>query len=246
MADATAENQNQNEDLEGQNTPKEGPDSSKGTSKQDNQEPKSKGAEATNEDDDFENWEPAKVKDYVKQLRKENKGHRQKAKGLEDRLNTLESGLKKAFGVEDDENIPPEKRIEDLTAQNEAKELRLAILESAIEHGISGKEGIDYFEFLVSKKLQTLGENEELSDEDISEISQKVSAIHGTGSGGATSGKTSFPDKDNSEPKPGPGGEVTLEQFNEMDIMQKSELFRTNKPLYDKLMAEAKAKKMFR
>lgn len=241
-AEAT-KNQETEEDLntqdgnQNQDDGSPGDDSSKaqGNTEQGKKQPQDSG------DDDLEKWEPAKVKDYVKNLRKENKGYRQKAQALEEKVDRFESALKTALGVEGDDDVAPEDKIKNLTQMNEAKELRLAILESAIEHGVHGQEGVEYFEFLVNKRLSGLEEGQNLEDEDFAEIVEKVKQVHG--GGGSPSKNTTF--SESQTPNPGKPGEVTLEQFMKMTNMEKGEIFRTDEAHYNRLMQEARSKKLF-
>lgn len=194
--------------------------------------------ESSEDEGDFSTWEPAKVKDYVKKLRNENKSYRQKAKGLEERLGKIETGLQTMFG-KDEQQTDPETRIAKLTEVNQAKERRLTILESAIASGISGKESIDYFEFLVSKKLASDSEKN-LSEDDLQEIVQKVNQVHGSTKPSKTTithekGKPEAESKDT----------VDLNQFMKMSVLAKSELFRTNEALYNRLLKEARDAKLF-
>lgn len=191
--------------------------------------------ESSDDDGELSGWEPAKVKDYVKKLRTENKSYRQRAKGLEERLGKIETGLKTVFG-ETPEKVDPETQIQELTKINQAKDMRLTVLETAMQHGISGKEAIDYFEFLMSKKAKG---NQELGEDDLKEIVSKVQSIHGDGP--KLTKTTITAEKPATEPQPA----VDLNQFMKMSVMEKSELYRTNEALYNKLMKDARSGKLF-
>lgn len=204
------------------------------------------------EDDPEEGDEPdlefsPKQKAYVEKLRKEAAKTRVKSKELEtqygtlnDRFGKLETGLKKLFG-EDDDSLPPEEKVKKLTAQtaelaqkSEAMALANALKDAAIEHGV-GKVDYEYFEFLVSKKLDTLQEGEELSDEDVQAIAKQAKSKSATRS-------TSI---DGNEPDPGgDDDELSLDEFGEMGIGARSALYQKDKALYEKLVvAEKMAKK---
>jgi hypothetical protein len=197
-------------------------------------------SETSEDEDDLGKWEPSKVKDYVKKLRNENKSYRQRARGLEERLGSIETGLKKVFGMENDEKVDPEAQIHELTRVNHMKDVRLAILETAVQAGITGQDNIEYFEFLVGKKLGSLEENEEMTDEEIQEIAQKVLGNSGNGRM-----KNSTITHENGKPTSSGSETVTLDQFMKMSVLAKSELYRTNENLYTKLMKEARESKLF-
>lgn len=185
-----------------------------------------------------------KQKAYIKSLRDESAKHRKKAKDLEssvkttnDRLSKFEEGLKKLVGGEED-NLTPEEKMEKLQAQNDAHVLKGAIRDAAWEHGIT-KDQYDYFDFLVTKELEGLGENEELSDEKLEAIAKKAKA-----QGGGKPGNSSVDGKGgNDKPDPGNPDGLTLAKFKLMGIVEKSRLYQTNPDLYNQLLAEEKANK---
>jgi transposase len=196
-------------------------------------------AEAGSEDDpeDSSKWDD-ETKTYIKKLRSENASHRTKNKELNSQLKaekTRKKEILKAAGIEE-ESENPEEKIQSLSTNNQQLAYRAAILESAIEHGIS-KDDVDYYEFLVSKAMSELADEEELPVEKLKEIVGKVKK--------KSRGNTSVDGKGD-EPPPGDGGKgtVTLEQFAKMSITEKSQLYVKNSDLYSKLFAEAKAKKM--
>lgn len=194
---------------------------------------------SSDDENDLEKWEPAKVKDYVKKLRTENKSYRQRAKGLEDRLGSIEQGLKKVFGVDENEQVDPETKITELTQINQMKDVRLAILETALQSGITGSDNIEYFEFLMGKKLAELNDDEELSDEDLQGIVARVQGNQ------ANTMKNTTIVHEKGKPVAEGKETVSLEQFMKMSVMAKSELFRTNEALYNKLLKDARDKKLF-
>lgn len=190
-------------------------------------------------------------KAYVDGLRKENAKARVKNKELEtglkstnDRLSKFEGGLKKLFGGEDNENLTPEQRIERLEQKtqqekqqrDEEKEqlaLDSALKGAALEHGV-GKADYDYFEFLVGKKLATLKDDEELSDEDLKSLAKQAKAKSAAKS---TSVDGAGPDPDEDD------GEITVEEFMELGIGARSALYQKDKALYEKLVLAEKAAK---
>ena len=188
----------------------------------------------------IDNLEDAKK--VISELRKENASHRTAKKGLEsqvgavnERLSQFETGLKKLFGG-DDEKLTPEQRIEGLQAQNEQLELKSALRDAASELSV-GKDSYDYFEFLVSKKLDKLKEGEDLSDEVLAECAKLANS--------KASNSTSVGKEGGDPPPPGNpiDGETSVEEFQLMGVVARSRLFNTNKALYEKLKTQEDAAK---
>lgn len=192
-------------------------------------------------------------KAYVDGLRKQSANYRTKAKELDsglkatnERLNKFEGGLKKLFGDDGDDtgNLTPEQRIERLEKRHQQEKqqraeeqeqvaLEAALKGAALEYGVK-KEDYEYFEFLVGKRLATLGEDEELSDEEVAQLAKQAKAKSASRS---TSVDGDGPDPDEED------GEVTLEEFMGMGIGAKSALYQKDKALYDKLLVAEKAAK---
>lgn len=149
----------------------------------------------------------------------------------------MKKGFKSIFGESDDEEAPEEK-VKKLSSHAETLEMRNALLELAVEHGI-GKDQREYFEFLMSKSLESLEEGEEMTEEQFDEILAKVKPM---GSKGA--GNTSVDDKNQGGKKPDGQTGTSLEQFMAMSITQKSKLFTEKPDVYNALLAEAKSKKL--
>jgi hypothetical protein len=180
-----------------------------------------------------------KAKNYIKALRKENAKYRTKGKNLEDRLGKLEKGLKGLAGGEDEDNLTAEEKLLATTQRVQISAYENVILEQAIDHGISGKDGRKLFKFYVSEAAQELGEGEELSDEDIALIATKVKKM----TGGKTVAKTSVNGKKasgNSDEAPDPEetDNVTLDQFCAMNITQKTKLHSEDPATYQRLFNE--------
>ena len=210
-----------NQGNEGQDLENQGDGQGEGDS--DDPKGKKRSQEGDGEDsDDMSKWEPAKVRDYVKKLRSEAKDGRIATKKMQERLERLEGGLKNALGIEENSDVSPEDQIAMLQSENLTTDFRLATLEAAVQNGITG-EGVEYFEFLIQKKASALEEDEELSEEDVAEIANSVKAKFGAGS---TARGTS---PAGGSPAPGKGGDVTLEQFAEMSLGKRSELYEKNK-----------------
>ena len=191
------------------------------------------------DDDDDANLEldsfPKSAQNLIKKLRKENGDRRTETNNLKTRLEKIEGGFKKIFGG-DDADADPEKQLEAVSGQFEQAVSENAILRLALSSGIGGGK-LDYFQFLVEKKLGELKEGEELSEDDLEEVVEKA-RLSGTGKKANTS-----VDEDGKKGDKSPSdknGEVTQEEFNKMGMIQKSKLYQTNRPLYDKLMINAK------
>lgn len=201
-------------------------------------------AAAIEDPEDFdESKADEKTKKYLAKLRKENAGHRTKAKDLASKVKAVEDRNKailKAAGIEVEEEKPEEK-VKVLSEEKLNLAFRNAILESAVQHGISG-EGLDYYEFLISKATSELEEGDELDDEALKAIVLKVKK---QGKGPANSTVTGGQDGKGggSAPAPGGSGQMTLEKFCSLSIAEKSILFQKNPDEYANFMSQARAKK---
>ena len=183
-----------------------------------------------------------KTKAYLAKLRKENASHRTKNKELGSKLQTTEAQKKailKAAGLLDEEK--PEEKLQAATQHNETLAFRNAVLETAVSHGIPA-EKLKYFQFLMADAVEGLGDGEELSDD-------KLDAIVKECKGGvvkkANSTVKKF-DKDGKEitdPTPGDKGEMTLEKFLAMGMIDRSKLYQSHPDVYERFYKEAKAKK---
>lgn len=177
---------------------------------------------------------PEWAKKEIQSLRQESAKHRTTNKELSTKLGTFEAALKKAGLMEDE--TPPEKKLEQVTTQAEQLAIHNALLEIAVENGVS-KENFKYFSFLMNEKLAELSDDEELSEEDLNEILTQVQTGKGSANssfgGGKGKGKG---DEGNSG--------VTLEEFAKMGIMAKSALYQKDAATYNRLVGEAKAKGM--
>mgnify|MGYP000156202652 CR=1 FL=1 len=204
-------------------------------------DPNDKNKDKDKDDDqvDLDNLDP-KVQKMIKDLRKENAKHRTKAKENGDKLETFMSGMKKALGMEEDDQVSPEEQVQNLSASNAGLEMQNAVLGLALENGLN-KDQAEYLQFLIQKEAQSAEEDEEISDEVIESLVAKVKTVGGA-NGGQGSG-SSTPDDDGKKPSDeGSKSDVTPEAFAKMGYSEKVGLMRTNKALYDKLMTEARNK----
>ena len=117
-------------------------------------------------------------------------------------------------------------------------EIRAALSEAAIEYGVT-RESREFFDFLVSKKLDDLGEEEELTEEDLESIAKEArSKFASPNTSVGTQGEN---------PAPSEGANtVDLAQFQEMGLGERSGLYQKDKDLYTRLVAEEKRSKIRR
>lgn len=194
--------------------------------------------------DELSKLSPEELRKLAKKLRKENAGHRVKSKDLKSKLNVSEAQKKailKAAGIEvEDEN--PEEQVKALNGENATLAFRLAIRESALEHGI-GKDELEFFEFLVSKATSELEDGDELTEEQMTEIAAKAKAKKGSANTTTNNGKGKG--KGGNPPPPAGGDDkvVTLDKFLRMTMMEKAKLYDTNRDMYTQLVNEAKRQK---
>jgi hypothetical protein len=172
----------------------------------------------------------------LKSLRGESAKYRTDNKGLKERLDNFEKNLKKVLGGEEEDDEAPEVKIEKLQGHAQSLEVRTAFMEIAIENSIS-KDEYEYFEFLMGKALNGLGEDEEMSEEALNEIIAKCKS---------SEKKPADSSVNNGQQGKGQKKEsgVTVEEFAKMSMTQKSELFQKNRELYNSLFEQAKSKKL--
>jgi hypothetical protein len=168
-------------------------------------------------------------------LRKENGDHRIKNKALVESHGKLKKALVETGIIKDDDEAPEEK-LKTVSAQLNGSTVKNAVLEAAIEHGV-GKENLKFFEFLVSDKLASLEDDQELTEDDLESL-----AVQARGRQSGNSGTTSVGGKE--KPDPQGSSEVNLDQFVGMSIAEKDQLFKKNPDLYNRLFSEAKAKNL--
>jgi len=194
------------------------------------------------------------AKKVIADLRKENaksrttnKDLKSKVDDLDGRYSKLENGLKGLFGNGGDK-LTPEQQIEALTEKNQNLEVETALREAAWEHGI-GKEEYDYFSFLVNKKLDGLGDNEQLSEETLTALA--VEAKGKTANSSTSVGGEGAPKGGPNDPPPATPQDVDLptpDEFAEMGMGQQSLLYQKLKAKgkeadYDKLWKASEQKR---
>lgn len=202
------------------------------------------GEEGDTENDVDDSGLDDKTKAYIAKLRKENGKHRTAAKELKSKLSASEEQKKailKAAGIEVEDSDPAEV-LKTAQAESQTLSFRNAILESAIQHGIPG-DSVDYYSFLVTESVNRLEDGDELTDEQLAEIVQKVKRVGGAGKANTSvNGGKGGKDGSGNPPPPGTKKEVTIAKFVKMSISEKSALYTENRELYESLVAEAKSK----
>lgn len=220
-----------------QNNPASGQEPQKAGSEPQGQEPKGQQAEGKGTGDSgnqLDYSDPEATKAVIESLRKENAKLRTGSKErdseyqqMQERFSKLEKGLKTLFGQEEEE-MTPEERLNHVQAQNEHLQMAVAMKEAAFEYGI-GTDQYEYFEYLVTKAVNGLEEGQELTDEDLEGIAKQAKGV------GAARSTSVDGQGQGSEPTVGNPDELSLEEFQEMGIVAKSQLYSKNPKLYEKL-----------
>lgn len=179
----------------------------------------------------------SKTQNYIKSLRKEAASYRTKLNQMETKFESFQSGLSKLVGGGAQNDLTPEQQLADLSGQYESAVLENSILKVAVANEIP-QSGMEFFEFKISKKLSELEEGEELDEEAISELAAEVRQQFGQTGGASTSpGKKA---NQGTTPKPSGGEEVSYEEFLQMKIGKRSELYGKNPELYKQHYSKAK------
>lgn len=175
-----------------------------------------------------------KTRNYIKKLRQESGGYRTKLKTSESNL----SQVKRLLGLEAEDQTSPEQRIEALQQQTEAQQFQSAVLQNALEHGV-GKDGLEYFTFLLAKARDGLNDGEEVTEEEIAAaaLEAKAKSIKPKATSSVTPGNAGTP-------PPTTGGEITVEAFAKMGVTEKSKIFTEQPELYERLWKQMKEKKL--
>lgn len=208
-------------------------------------------SKADEEELDLAKLDP-KVQTYIKNLRKENGKHRTKANALEAmteaqkvEFSSIKKRLAKLSGedVEDDDDVPLEARFQTAQANVNGLMVQNSILETALVHGIP-QDSIKYFQYCMAEAVSNLEEGEELEEDAIKAIVAEVKSKSKSSSGAQTSptGKATGQAPVASTSK----GNVSIDQFVAMGLMEKGKLFEKDPELYKALATEAKAKKLFK
>jgi len=241
-ADDDGSNSSKND---GGGNPGDNPDNSKDKNGRDwsdntNQNPGDDGKGGNQEGGDGEGGKfemdklPDSAQKYIKELRSENANHRTKARGSDDELTTFKNAMKSALGLGDEDQVSPEEQVKSLTSQSQDLAFTNSVLSLSIEHGL-GTDQNEFLQFLIGKEVKTLEENQELSEEVLSELIAKAK-----GSGGKAQGSGNTSVDDDGTPAPGGNSEtMSAQDFASLNLVRKTELKSKNPNLYSKLFAEA-------
>lgn len=190
------------------------------------------------------------TKKYIQNLRKENAKYRNNAKTgnddaatLRKELGNIKSNLAKALGLDDDSKMTPEEQIGSLKDAVAQRDFALAVRELALDNGISNREAVEFLEYRIKKKTESIGDEDEISEEDMAEIIDGVKKTFSSNDKSDTNSSTSVNSKTNSTPSSGDGNAPTLDEFVKMTVTEKGILYGKNPTVYTRLMSEARDKK---
>lgn len=192
-----------------------------------------------NEGDDEVEGLDDKAKAIIKNLRKENAKSRLRNREMAQKLSGFEGtlgALKKALGVEGDDESPEEK-VKTLSDKTAALEMELQLTNLSRELEIP-RDQEKYFRFLLNERLAELDEGEELTEEELEEVAQQAKSVSSKKAGNNSTGLNG---KGGGQP-PAKGGELSVEDFARMNPGEKSALYVKNPGLYNKLFAAANEK----
>jgi hypothetical protein len=182
---------------------------------------------------------PQEAQDLIKNLRSENAKYRTEKNNFQTRLESIENGFKQMFGGEEGQELSPEEQIQQLQGSFESVSYENAVMGLAYENGIP-MDNYEYFNFLMDKAVNSLEEGQELSEENLLEVIQKAKGFNAT----MDNTNTSVDGADGENDPEGQQGVVTLEQFSNMSVVEKSELYRKNPAVYNQLMSQAREKRL--
>ena len=100
--------------------------------------------------------------------------------------------------------------------------------------GLKNQDQIDYLEYELNKLFHSKGDN--ATEEDFEKVGDKVKNHYGIKKASTVIPKDAGPSQAVSD-----GSGITYKQFQEMDIMQRNELFTTNQELFDKYLERENA-----
>lgn len=184
---------------------------------------------------------------YIKQLRTESADKRTKNKELSDnvkalneKFSTLQTGIAKALGIETE--ATPEQQLEQVQGKAYELETQNFMLNTMMEKGIN-KDQADYFSFLVEKRANELGENEEMTEEMLDSIVADVHKVSGASGNNSTSVQTGSPNGTS------PAGNIantgpSIEEFAKMNTTEKSQIYAKSPEMYNTLMTQAVTKNL--
>ena len=220
----------ENEDVAGTEDTKEEPKNAQSTENSDEGNSPDNEGEGSGEGNSIDKFPPEAVK-IIKELRNESAKYRNQRKTLSEELEGLKGGIKRFVGGEEDEEVDPTEALAAYEQQSESLAIQNQILAVAVENSIPN-EDFEYFQFLMSKGIDSLEEGEEFTEDMLSEVVNQIKSRKAKGTTSVGSGT----------PSPSKGeGEISLAEFNKMGTIAKSKLYRERPELYEKLSNEAKA-----
>lgn len=206
-----------------------------------NPNPNPGGGAGEGEDADLGEFaDPKKALAEIKRLRQENAQRRTQGKDIETKFNALNAKferLSKAFGGDEEDEIPPEEKAAALQSHVEQLEVEASINHLARVFNVP-MEHDEYFRFLISQKFSQLEEGEEVGEEELTEIVGKVQALQSGAASKPT--KTGLGGGKNPQPASNSSG-ISADQFKKMGTLEKSALYAKDPALYEKLKLEAAA-----
>ena len=216
--------------------------------------PNDPGDHGGNDDDDpglkTDHWTD-EDRAYIKKLRTQAASERGKKKEtlqemqqLREQFAQLQSGMKKALGIDDESDLDPKQAMAQMQGQLEQYEYQNQVRDFAYENGITSPKQTKYLSFLISEELETLEEGEEIAEDRLAEL---VSEVKGLGGSGKSSTSVGGKGSDSQTPPPPSdnGSNITAEQFAKMGMAEQGKLHATNPDLYFQLRDEAKKKGIY-
>jgi hypothetical protein len=188
---------------------------------------------------DFNSLDPS-VQSYIKELRAENAKTRTERNNLNTRMENFEKGFKAMFGEEGEgQEFSPEEQIHALNSNYQDLAFSNAVMGIAYQNQVP-HDKLEYFEFLMNREADMLEEGQEMTEEQLAGIIQKVK-----GEGfNASDANSSVSDNGAGNPEANNSGAVTLETFARMSMVERSELYRKNPNLYNSLYNQAREKRL--
>lgn len=183
---------------------------------------------------------------YIKELREENKKHREANQKLSDDFTSFKEKLVAGISGKDTTK-KPEEVIQELAEQNMAYAERMEAMESekqivkiANEYGLKTEKQIDYFLYKLERATENLKENEELPEGVLDEMIKDALAI-----GGGKPANSSTKGGADTTPQDDPEDTTSFEDFLKMNIMAKATYRERNPNQYNAYFIKARQEKKF-
>lgn len=179
------------------------------------------------------------VQDYIKELRAENAKTRTERNNLSTRMENFENGFKQMFGDEGEgQELTPEQQIESLNTNFQDLSFSNAVMGIAYQNDVP-HDKLEYFEFLMNKEVEGLEEGQELSEESLAGLIQKVKGSGFQGEANSSVNEGNAAGKD-----PNASGATNLDAFVGMSLQERSELYRKDPNTYNALYKQAREKRL--